>query len=115
MGKPISCVWFSTNRVRFSTEMGEFSTWPGARWARMRTEDRPRQAEEVSPGEAAYRELAEEQADRVYGLVMLLLGDPAVAHEITVQAFERTWDGIRRDTLLGDPIETLYWTATRAA
>lgn len=81
----------------------------------MRTEDAAVKRIEESPGEAAYRELVEDHADRVYGIATLIISDPAVALQITIEAFERTWDAIRRDQLLGDPDETVYRAATRAA
>src|SRR5438105_3915632 len=70
---------------------------------------------EESPIEQAYRELVEEHADRLYGFAVLLVGEAAVAMEMVIQGFRRTWDALRRDQLVGDADETLYWTTTRAA
>src|SRR5205807_2822112 len=39
----------------------------------------------------------------------------AVAMEMVIQGFRRTWDALRRDQLVGDADETLYWTTPRAA
>jgi DNA-directed RNA polymerase specialized sigma24 family protein len=77
--------------------------------------DTPPETVETSRGETAYRELVEDHADRLYGVAMLILGDPAIAQQVMVRGFERTWDAIRRDQLVADAVETIYWSVTREA
>ena len=81
----------------------------------MTSEGPPAPAAEESVGERAYRELAEEHADRVYGIALLLVGDPPLALDLMRQGFQRTWDTIRRDLLVEDAAETLYRSTTREA
>jgi len=70
---------------------------------------------EESPAEAAFRELVEEHADRLYGFAVLLVGNPTIALQLMVHGFQRTWEGLRRGQLVGDADETLYWSTTREA
>ena len=70
---------------------------------------------EESTSERAYRELAEDHADRLYGIAILILGDPVVALQVMRDGFQRTWDALRRDQLFGDVVDTLYWSTTRGA
>lgn len=62
-----------------------------------------------------YRALAEEQGQQAYRLAMFLVGDPAIAEQVTAEAFRRTWALMRDGKLVREAHETLYWYLIRIA
>jgi DNA-directed RNA polymerase specialized sigma24 family protein len=70
---------------------------------------------ELTPAEETFREVAEAHAERLYGYLMLLVGDRAEAERILGDAFRRLWSELLRGNVFGDAEQILYRNATRAA
>jgi DNA-directed RNA polymerase specialized sigma24 family protein len=64
---------------------------------------------------ATYEELVDDHGERLYGLVMLLLGDAAAAEAVILEAYRYTWDELDRGLIVGDQIETLFRAAIQRA
>jgi len=64
---------------------------------------------------ATYQGLVDDHTEPLYGLVMLLLGDAAIAEAIILEAYRFTWDELDRGMILGDQVETLYRAAIQRA
>ncbi len=64
---------------------------------------------------ATFEELVDEHAERIYGLVVLLLGDRAIAEAVVLDAYRSLWDALDRGLILGDQEETLFRAAVQRA
>ncbi|MPZ15644.1 MAG: hypothetical protein GEU73_14685 [Chloroflexi bacterium] len=65
------------------------------------------------PATSLYRQLVADHTDRVYGYVMLLVGDRSVSENIANDSFRRTSQALLRGQIMGDAEEVLYRHATR--
>lgn len=70
---------------------------------------------EELPVSIAYREMVNAEADRLYGVIALLLGQAAVAESLSLDAWRRVWQAYDRGQIFGDEEELLYRWGIRSA